>query len=54
MPIHEPIEINANTKELTRGFAEFKPYGVEILMQILYKKNISPDIVEEIKMNLKT
>ena len=49
MPIREPIEINTNSRELTKGFAEFKPYGIEIFMQILYKKNISPEIVEEIK-----
>jgi len=29
-PIYEPIEINANSQELVRGFAEFKPNELQI------------------------
>ena len=30
MSIYEPIEINGNSKELKRGFAEFKPYEFQV------------------------
>ena len=45
----EPIEINANSQELIRGFAEFKPTELEILRQILYKGNLPPEIYEELR-----
>ena len=48
-----PIEINANSQELIRGFAEFKPNELEILRRILYKGDIPSEIVEELKKILK-
>ena len=53
MSIFEPIEINANSQALIRGFAEFKPNEHEILRQILYKEDIPSEIVEELKKILK-
>jgi hypothetical protein len=44
-----PIEINANSQELIRGFAEFKPNELDILRRILYKGDVPFEIVEKIK-----
>ena len=48
-----PIEINANSQELIRGFAEFKPNELEILRQIVYKGSVPPEISEELIRILK-
>ena len=48
-----PIEINANSQELIRGFAEFKPNELEILRQIVYKGSVPSEISEEIIKILK-
>lgn len=48
-----PIEINANSQELIRGFAEFKPNELEILRQIVYKDSVPSEILEKIKKILK-
>ena len=48
-----PIEINANSQELIRGFAEFKPNELEILRQIVYKGTVPPEISEKIRKILK-
>ena len=53
MSIFEPIEINANSQELIRWFAEFKPSEHEILRQILYKGDVPSEIVEELRKILK-
>jgi len=49
MSIYEPIEINANSQKLVRGFAEFKPNELEILRQIVYRGDIPPEIIEKLK-----
>ena len=49
----QPIEINANSQELIRGFAEFKPNELEILRQIVYKGSVPAEISEEIRKILK-
>ena len=48
-----PIEINSNSQELIRGFAEFKPNELEILRQIVYKGSLPPEISEELIKALK-
>ena len=48
-----PIEINANSQELIRGFAEFKPNELEILRQIVYKGIIPSEISEKLIKILK-
>ena len=49
----QPIEINANSQELIRGFAEFKPNELEILRQIVYKGSFPSEISEEMIRILK-
>ena len=51
--MQQPIEINANSQELIRGFAEFKPNELEILRQIVYKGSVPAEISEEIRKILK-
>ncbi|MCL2095698.1 MAG: DUF2281 domain-containing protein [Oscillospiraceae bacterium] len=48
-----PIEINANSQELVRGFAEFKHSDLEILRQIVHKGSLPSEISEEIRELLK-
>ena len=45
----QPIEINANSQTLIRGFVEFKPNELEILRQIVYNGSIPFEISEKIK-----